>query len=78
MPTLPKFTNTTTNIGIIKVLGNIDAKEQGYPKRNTGVAGKVEVDLERVGKNAQPGSATGARERGEDLIGKGSQLISKE
>ena len=48
VPTLPKFGNIGRKVGIVKVLGGAHTHHVGHTYGHIAVAGKVDVDVERV------------------------------
>ena len=57
MPAPPELGDRPGRVGIIEVLEEIDAEELGQPDGHVRVPGEIEVDLQRVAGDPQPGQA---------------------
>ena len=55
MPAPPKFRNGAGNIGIVEVLQKLKAKHPPKAAGHIRITGKIKVDLQRVGGDADPG-----------------------
>ena len=55
MPAQPEITDAGGLVGRIEVERDLEAKKARYPNGHIGIAGEVKVELEAVGKDAQPG-----------------------
>ena len=54
VPAPPELGDGRGDIGVVEVLGEVEAQHLAHADAHQGVAGKVEIELERVGDDAQP------------------------
>ena len=59
MPALPERGDVTGLVGAVEIQRKFDVQHAGQPDRHVGVAGKVEVDLQRIGQGRVPGLEEG-------------------
>ena len=59
MPALPKLYHRAGNIGVVEVLQEVEAEHLPQADGHVAVAGEIEIDLERVGRDAQPRAGEG-------------------
>src|SRR5438045_1961567 len=55
MPTSPKLGNRARDVWIFEVFDESEPKHPAETDGHVGIAGKVEIDLQRVAANRQPG-----------------------
>ena len=60
MPAPPELGDGRGDIGVVEVLGEVEAQHLAHADAHQGVAGKVEIELERVGDDAQPDQRGGS------------------
>ena len=81
MPASPEVRDALAAVGRVEVDREVEAQHEAEPDRHVAVAREVEVDLEGVGRNAEPGvggaeiAGIGQRER---AIGGGGQRIGEQ
>ena len=56
----PELGDGRGDIGVVEVLGEVEAQHLTHADAHQGVAGKVEIELERVGDDAQPDQRGGS------------------
>ena len=59
VPALPKLYHRAGNIGVVEVLQEVEAEHLPQADGHVAVAGEIEIDLERVGRDAQPRAGEG-------------------
>ena len=59
MPAPPEFGDGGGDVGVVEVLGEIESQHLAHANAHHGVAGKIKVELERVGNDAQPDQRRG-------------------
>lgn len=59
VPAAPEFGNVTGEIGVGKVLHQVEAKQPGGAQRNVGISGKVAINLKRKENGANQKGASG-------------------
>ncbi len=77
MPAAPELGDRAAGIGPVEVLGEADAEHPRHADRHVGIAGEVEIDLQRVGDRADPGADEihFARRRPEHGIGDRRDIV---
>src|SRR5262249_38601307 len=71
VPAAPEVADGVGDVGVVEVLGQVEAEHPPGADRHVGVAGEVEVDLDRVADQPQPGERGGelGGGDGEDAVG---------
>ena len=59
VPAPPEFGDGGGDVGVVEVLGEIESQHLAHANAHHGVAGKIKVELERVGNDAQPDQRRG-------------------
>ena len=54
VPAAPEVDDVRGPVRRIEICGKLDAEHAGQPDRHLGIAGEIEIDLERVGEHAGP------------------------
>src|SRR5579859_6077863 len=57
MPAPPEFRDRPRRIGRVEVFAKAEAKHARKPDRHVGIAGKIEIDLQRETSKREPGMA---------------------
>src|SRR3954447_9826173 len=55
VPAPPEVLDRHGRVGIVEVLRKAEAKHARNPDRHVGIAGEIEIDLQRVADDAEPG-----------------------
>src|SRR5450755_145663 len=77
MPAPPELTHRLRDIGIVEILEHPKSEHAHQPDRHIGVSREIEVDLQCVANEPQPGDRRGEL-RGsdaEDLVGDAAQRV---
>ena len=80
MPAPPELGDRAGRVGIVEVLEEIDAEELGQPDGHVRISREIEVDLQRVAGDPQPGQAEVqlAAGQGKDGIGRDRDGVGHE
>ena len=80
MPSPPELPDRSRDVGIVEVLEYPESEQAHQAERHVGIAGEVEIDLERITDQAQPGERRGqlARWQVKDQIGDAAQRVCDE
>ena len=65
VPAPPEIDDRGRLVGRVEIQRQEDAEHQRYPDRHVGIAGEIEIELERIGQRADPGLIEGRRGRPE-------------
>src|SRR5216684_3972737 len=55
MPAPPELGDVGRTVGLVEILREMKAEHPAEPDRHVGIAGEVEVDLQRIAQDAKPG-----------------------
>lgn len=63
MPAMPEFGRPVGLVGRVEVLRQVKSHEKGYSGRYVRIAGKIRIDLERIGKQRKEIFESGKEQR---------------
>ena len=80
VPAAPEFGDAAGDVGVVEVLRELKAQHPPEADGHEGITGKVEVDLEGVSDDAQPGQRGGYRleAQGLHLVPKGADAVGQQ
>ena len=78
MPAAPEIIDGAGNVGVVEVLQEMEAKHAPQADGHVRIAGKIKVDLQRVGSHPQPGRGGGKVAQGEDVIRDQAHIVRQQ
>lgn len=80
MPAAPELGDGLGDVGVVEVLGELEAQHPAQADGHLGITGKVEIDLEGKGQDPHPYHKDAAvrRKDGRDLRPQGAGLIGQQ